>query len=65
MRLATTGFATLLTSAIYLAVVQFHASAQASAERLDANGNVVIARHSSLEILRLQDRCNRCPARRS
>jgi hypothetical protein len=43
MRLAMTGFAILLTSAIYLAVVQFHASVHASAGRLDANGNAAIA----------------------
>ena len=46
MRLAVTGFAILLTSAIYLAVVQLHASAQASAEPLDANGNVVTSVHA-------------------
>jgi hypothetical protein len=47
MRLAMTGFAILLTSAIYLAVVQFHASAlHASAGRLDANGNAAIALHA-------------------
>jgi hypothetical protein len=44
MRLAITGFAILLTSAIYLAVIQLHASGHAGAGRLDANGNVVIAR---------------------
>jgi hypothetical protein len=43
MRLAMTGFAILLTSAIYLAIV--HASVHVSAERLDANGNAAIERH--------------------
>ena len=43
MRLAMAGFAILLTSAIYLAVVQFHASVHASAGTLDANGNAAIA----------------------
>jgi hypothetical protein len=43
MTLAIAGFVMLLTSAIYLAVVQFHASWHASAKFLDANGNAAIA----------------------
>ena len=38
-----TGFVILLTSAIYLGVVQFYASVHASAGLLDANGNAAIA----------------------
>jgi hypothetical protein len=43
MRLAMAGFVILLTSAIYLGVVQFHASYHASAGLLDANGNANVA----------------------
>jgi hypothetical protein len=46
MRLAMTGFAILLTSAIYLAVVQFHASVHASERPFDANGNAATALHA-------------------
>ena len=44
--MAMTGFAVLLTGAIYLVAAQFRASVHASAGPLDANGNAAIAVHA-------------------
>jgi hypothetical protein len=49
MRPATAGFVILLTSAIYLAVDQFHASYHASAGLLDANGKAAIVTDASVQ----------------
>jgi hypothetical protein len=46
MRVVMAGFAILLTSAIYVAAIQFRASVHPSIGSVDANGNGATALHA-------------------